>query len=61
MKVSLEGTTEEFLGMAELLAIGRATRRATGVPNDKYAAPSDVRRVQANDDVPDRFREEGVQ
>lgn len=61
MKVSLEGTNEEFLDMAELLTLGRTARRATEVPKNKNAARIGVRRIQGNDDVPNRFREEGVQ
>lgn len=50
MKVSLEGNRAEFEELAELIAFGLEYR-------SKLRTMS---KVQANDDVPNRFREEGT-
>lgn len=55
MKVTVEGTAEELLDLAELLAMGRDTRRSIEVPKN-----IDRGTIRARDDVPNRFREEGV-
>lgn len=51
MKVSLEGTPTEFKQLVETLAWGKAYRAELNSKRD----------LQAGDDVPNRFREEGVQ
>lgn len=56
MKVTVEGTTGELLYLAELLATGRDARRTIEVPKN-----TDRGTIPARDDVPNRFREEGVQ
>lgn len=61
MKVTIEGTAQEFVDMAELITYGRSYRNSLGVPEDPDASQRDVQYVQARDDVPNRFREEGVQ
>lgn len=50
MKVSLEGTTTEFEELTELIAYGLAYR----------AERRSRQTLQARDDVPNRFREEGT-
>lgn len=61
MKVTIEGIPQELFDMAELLGYGRSTCRAAEVPKNRNTASRDVRAFQAGDDVPNRFREEGVQ
>ena len=60
MKVTVEGTTEEFLEMAELIAYGRAYQHSRGTYKYTDTTTRNVGDVQAGDDVPNRFREEGV-
>lgn len=62
MKVSLEGTSEEILVLAGLLGCNRVSLHSIGDSTSTDSATRDVRSVQTNDDdVPNRFREEGVQ
>ena len=49
MKVTIKGTTEELLDLAQLLVWGRGYRNTA------------QRDVRARDDIPNRYREEGVQ
>lgn len=56
MKVTVEGTAEELLDLVELLALGKGCRSS----KNTNTARRDVRDLQARDDVPNRFREEGV-
>lgn len=60
MKVTVEGTAEELLDLAELLTLGRTSRRAIEVPKHTNASARDVRAIRARDEMPNRFREEGV-
>ena len=61
MKVTFKGTAEELLDLAELLVLGTTSRHATGVPKNRSASARYVGKVQAEDDVPNRYREEGAQ
>lgn len=65
MKVTIEGTTEEMLEVAELIAYGRAYRGSIRGPKDRDTATDGGRvyaePVRPGDDVPNRDREEGVQ
>lgn len=60
MKVTIEGTTEEMLEVAKLLTIGRTSRHAFEVPKNTDTTRRDVGDIQARDNIPNRFREEGV-
>lgn len=55
MKVTVEGTAEEMLEVAELIAYGRAYRSSLRGPKDRDTTTRNV-----GDDIPNRFREEGV-
>ena len=58
MKVTIKGTTEELLDLAQLLVWGRGYRDFKEASKNTNTARQDVR---ARDDVPNRFREEGAQ
>lgn len=58
MKVSLEGTPTEFEQLAETLAWGKAYRAELNSRKDLQAKV--MQDLQAGDDVPNRFREEGA-
>lgn len=55
MKVTIEGTAEEMFEVAELIVYGRASRDSVRGPKDRDTPTRNV-----GDDVPNRFREEGV-
>ena len=61
MKVTIEGTAEELLDLVEIIAYGRDSLRAIRVPKNTDTSRRDVGVVQTGDDVPNRYREEGVQ
>ena len=58
MKVTIEGTAEEILDLNELLALGRDSHR---FQRRSKNINSTAREIPPGDDVPNRFREEGVQ
>jgi hypothetical protein len=60
MKICIEGTAEELSDVAELLAIGRTARHAAEAPK-KQVVEVPRRIVRAEDDIPNRDREEGAQ
>ena len=60
MKVTLKGTSGEFLDLAELLTDGRAYRHAIDIPKNTAVSPRPMRNVQAGTEVPNRDREEGT-
>lgn len=61
MKVIVEGTSGEFLDLAELITYGRTYRSSLTAPKNPNTSRRDVRDFQARDDVPNRYREEGAQ
>jgi hypothetical protein len=61
MKVCIECATTELLDFVELLAYDRGYRHAVGAPKNTSTSRRDVGDLQTGDDVPNRFREEGVQ
>lgn len=60
MKVTVEGTAREFLDLADVLEAIRNPVYAVRVRENQNASARDVGDVQTRDDVPNRFREEGV-
>lgn len=55
MKVTIEGTTEEIIALSDLLGYGKISCYTVRDP------ARDDGKIQTGDDVPNRFREEGVQ
>lgn len=60
MKVSLEGTTEEILVLAGILGCSRVSFSSIGVSDRPNVSSQNTDRPGL-DDVPNRYREEGVQ
>lgn len=57
MKVTVEGTAEELL---ELFTVGRTSCHSFRVPENTNLSSRDVRTFKERDEMPNRFREEGV-